>query len=102
MKQLFLLICLSVINYAYAEVNIYTEHKLIIPIEGNIDSSVYNYDSSFNPYIADIGISYSSGNSIYYGGYEYKQNYDLKNGNAYNFSGVFLRYKYTYCISKCK
>ena len=101
MKQLLLFICLCITNYAYAEVHIYTEHKLIIPIEGNIDSPVHTYDSSFNPYIAEVGVSYTSGNSIYFGGYEYKQNYDLKEGTAYNFSGVFLRYKYSHCISKC-
>lgn len=105
MKQLLLLFLLSMTNHTYAAVHIYTDHKLILPVEGYVDSPIYSYESSFNrinPYIADIGISYISGNSSYYGGYEYKQNYDLKEGNVFNYSGIFFRYNYSHCISKCK
>ncbi|MFK4001694.1 hypothetical protein ACI2I3_10140 [Psychrobacter namhaensis] len=89
---------------AQAQLSVFTSHEVVQPLRGTVDSPLYQYEDVFeaaNPYTGKVGLEYKRGMANYSGGYFYKSDTDLKDGNRYDYSGVFLRAKFTGCLIGC-
>lgn len=104
MKQILVVLLLALPLTSYSKVEIFTEHTVEMPLRGSIDSPIIRFEDTLKntyPYIGTVGASYKFNNSVYSLGYEYKQGTDLKEGNIYDYSGIFLKFEYTHCMYKC-
>lgn len=105
MKALLVLLFVSVLTTgAQAALGIFMSHEVVQPLRGTIDSPIYQYEDVFedaNPYTGKVGLEYKRGASSYSGGYFYKSDTDLKDGNRYDYSGVFLKAKFVECLTGC-
>lgn len=105
MKTLLVLSFVAVLTTSsQAALSIFMSHEVMQPLRGTIDSPVYQYEDIFedaNPYIGKVGLEYKRGIASYSGGYFYKSDTDLKEGNRYDYSGVFLKAKFTECLIGC-
>lgn len=105
MKALLVLSFVAVLTTsAQAALSIFMSHEVVQPLRGTIDSPVYQYEDIFenaNPYIGKVGLEYKRGMASYSGGYSYKSDTDLKEGNRYDYSGVFLKAKFAGCLIGC-
>ena len=105
MKALSVLLLAGVLTTgAQAALSVFMSHEVVQPLRGTIDSPVYQYEEVFedaNPYTGKVGLEYKRGMANYSGGYFYKSDTDLKDGNRYDYSGVFLKAKFTGCLIGC-
>ena len=105
MKALLVLSFVAVLTTsAQAALSIFTSHEVVQPLRGTIDSPVYQHEDIFenaNPYTGKVGLEYKRGIASYSGGYFYKSDTDLKDGNRYDYSGVFLKAKFVECLTGC-
>ena len=105
MKALLVLSFIAVLTTdAQAALNIFMSHEIVQPLRGTIDSPIYQYEDVFedaNPYTGKVGLEYKKGTASYSGGYFYKSDTDLKEGNRYDYSGIFLKAEFVGCLIGC-
>ncbi len=105
MKRLFLALSLSMLSLpSLASVEVFAENEFWMPVKGMIDSPIYTYDNIFEgatPYFGKVGLKYSGRGVVYSGGYFYNSDTDLKEGNKYSYSGLFIKITMSHCVYMC-
>lgn len=101
-KLILILLMLTFSGLSNAAVNIYTQHQVV----GMFQHGVNRYqDVQFPtgdiPYIGNLGVEYVRKNFSYTVSYIHRSNADLVNQDEYNYNGVALGIKYSYCVYKC-
>lgn len=97
-----LLIAVSFISKANAQVNVFTDHQVIHMLSHGVNKyDDVRFPTGNYPYIGRIALEYQRKKWSYQLSYIHRSNVDITGQDEYNYNGVSLGIKYSHCVYKC-